>query len=83
MIGRDVLEYIIENYAKEETGVRTLKRCIEGIVGKLNMLRMYNSSTLPFHIKDFTLPFIVKKEHVDLFLKRKDEEERPWLNMYV
>ncbi len=83
MIGRDVLEYVIENYAKEETGVRQLKRCIEGIVGKLNMLRMYNSKTLPFYIKDFALPFIVKKEHVDLFLKRKDEEDKPWLSMYT
>ncbi len=82
MIGNDVLEYIIEHYAKEETGVRQLKRCIEGIVGKLNMLRMYNSKSLPFYIKDFTLPFIVKKEHVDLFLKKKDEEEKPWLSMY-
>ncbi len=83
MINKEVLEYIIENYAKEETGVRQLKRCIEGIVGKLNMLRMYNSQTLPFYIKDFTLPFIVKREHVDLFLKRKDEEDKPWLSMYV
>lgn len=83
MIGRDVLEYIIEHYAKEETGVRQLKRCIEGVVGKLNMLRMYNSPTLPFYIKEFALPFIVKKEHVDLFLKKKDDEERLWLNMYV
>jgi hypothetical protein len=38
---------------------------------------------LPFYIKDFTLPFIVKKEHVDLFLKKKDEEEKPWLSMYT
>ncbi len=83
MIANDVLEYIIEHYAKEETGVRTLKRCIEGIVGKLNMLRMYNNQSLPFYIKDFTLPFIVKREHVDLFLKKKDEEDKPWLFMYT
>jgi len=81
MISREVLEYIIENYAKEETGVRQLKRCIEGIVGKLNMLRMYNSQSLPFYIKEFALPFIVKKAHVDLFLKRNDED-KPWLSMY-
>jgi hypothetical protein len=58
-------------------GVRELKRCIEQITQKINMLRMYNSPDLPFHIKDFSLPFIVKKEHVPLFIKKKEKEEVP------
>ena len=68
----DVITQIITDYAGEETGVRELKRCIETIVQKINMLRIFNSKDLPFHIKDFSLPFVVKKEHVDLFLKKKD-----------
>jgi hypothetical protein len=36
------------------------------------MLRMFNAKDLPFHIPGFSLPFVVKKEHVDLFLKKKD-----------
>ena len=61
----------MDNYAKEEKGVRELKRCMEQIAQKLNMLRLFNSPDLPFHIKDFCLPFILKKEHVDKFLKDK------------
>jgi hypothetical protein len=70
-ISKDVLQHIIEDYAKEEAGVRELKRCIEQIAQKVNMLRIFNNKDLPFHIPDFHLPFVVKKEHVSLFLKKK------------
>ena len=70
-IGKDVVEHIIREYANEEAGVRELKRCCEQIAQKINMLRMFNSKELPFHIPDFRLPFVLKKEHVDLFLKKK------------
>jgi hypothetical protein len=36
------------------------------------MLRIFNAKELPFHIPNFQLPFVVKKEHVDLFLKKKN-----------
>lgn len=70
-VGKDVLEYIVAEYAKEEEGVRELKRCLEAIAQKVNMLRFFNTKDLPFHIPEFTLPFVVKKNHVDLFLKKK------------
>lgn len=70
-ISAEVIEHILANYANEEKGVRELKRCIEGIVQKINMLRIFNTKDLPFHIPDFHLPFMVKKTHVDLFLKKK------------
>jgi ATP-dependent Lon protease len=73
-IGKDVVEHILKEYAHEESGVRELKRCMEQIAQKINMLRMFNTKELPFHIKDFTLPFVVKKEHVDLFLKKKQPQ---------
>jgi len=70
-VSKEVIEYVLREYASEETGVRELKRCMEQITQKVNMLRMFNSKDLPFYIKDFTLPFVVKKEHIDLFLKKK------------
>ena len=82
-ISKEVLTYIIEEYAKDETGVRELKRCVEQVAQKLNMLRMYNAKELPFHIKDFALPFVVKKEHIDLFLKKKEDKHAPPPNMYL
>lgn len=82
-ISKEILTNIIEEYAKEEHGVRELKRCIEQITQKINMLRMYNSPELPFYIKDFSLPFIVKKDHIKLFLKKKENNDGPPQGMYV
>jgi ATP-dependent Lon protease len=70
-ISKEVLEHMLREYANEETGVRELKRCVEQIAQKINMLRIFNAKELPFYIKDFQLPFVVKKEHIDLFLKKK------------
>ena len=70
-VSKEVLEYIIAEYAGKEPGVRELKRCMEAIAQKVNILRMYNSKDLPFHIPEFSLPFVVKKAHADLFLKKK------------
>ena len=73
-ISHEILEYIVTEYAGDEDGVRELKRCIEQISQKINMLRIFNTKDLPFHIPDFHLPFVVKKSHVDLFLKKKTQE---------
>lgn len=82
-ISKDILKYIIQEYANEEKGMRELKRCIEQVAQKINMLRIYNSKDLPFHIKDFSLPFVVKKEHIDLFLKKKENTDKPPFGMYI
>jgi len=82
-ISKDILTNIIEEYANEEKGVRELKRCIEQVTQKINMLRMYNSPELPFYIKDFALPFIVKKEHIKLFIKKKENSNAPPMGMYT
>ena len=82
-ISKDVLQHILETYAKEEPGVRELKRCIEQIAQRINMLRMFNVKELPFHIPGFTLPFVLKKEHVDLFLKKKNTADKVPMGMYT
>jgi ATP-dependent Lon protease len=82
-ISKEVITYIVENYANEEVGVRELKRCIEQVAQKVNMLRMFNSKDLPFHIKDFTLPFVLKKDHVDLFLKKKEAKDASIAHLYT
>ena len=73
-ISKEILEYIISEYSGDEAGVRELKRCIEQVTQKINMLRIFNTKDLPFYIPDFQLPFIVKKQHIDLFLKKKEAE---------
>jgi ATP-dependent Lon protease len=81
-ISKDILTHIIEEYANEEKGVRELKRSVEQVTQKINMLRMFNSPDLPFYIKDFSLPFIVKREHIKLFLKKKENPNAPPQGMY-
>jgi len=71
-ITKEILTQIIENFTGDEKGVRELKRCIQTIVSKMNMLRFYNDpAKVPFAIPGFSLPFNLKKEHVELFLKKK------------
>jgi ATP-dependent Clp protease ATP-binding subunit ClpA len=82
-ISKEILMYIIKEYANDEKGVRELKRSIEQITQKINMLRMFNSPDLPFHIKDFSLPFIVKTEHIKLFIKKKENSDEPPPGLYV
>ena len=47
------------------------------------MLRIFNSKDLPFHIKDFSLPFVVKKQHIELFLKKKDTGNESYRALYA
>ncbi len=82
-LSKEIVTHIVENYANEEVGVRELKRCVEQIAQKVNMLRMFNTKDLPFHIKDFTLPFVMKKEHVDLFLKKKEVKDMSIAHLYT
>uniref|UniRef100_A0A6C0KR90 AAA+ ATPase domain-containing protein n=1 Tax=viral metagenome TaxID=1070528 RepID=A0A6C0KR90_9ZZZZ len=82
-VSNEILAKIIEDYAKEEKGVRELKRSIEQITQKINMLRMYNSPSLPFYIKDFALPFVVKRDHVGLFIKKKEDMDPVPHGMYL
>jgi MoxR-like ATPase len=83
-ISKEVVQHILDTYAKEEAGVRELKRCMTQIAQKLNMLRLFNNPDYPFHIKDFNLPFILKKDHVDKFLKeRKSSMDESVAHLYT
>jgi len=82
-ISKEILEHVIREHAGEEKGVRQLKRCIEQITQKINMLRMFNTKELPFHIPNFNLPFVLKKEHVDLFLKKKKPVDQSIAHLYT
>ena len=83
-ISKDILQFVIENYTGGEAGVRELKRCIQTIISKLNLLRFYNNpKQIPFAIEGFSLPFILKKSHVELFLKRKSEVDESIQHLYV
>jgi len=79
---KEIIEYILVNYCKEEPGVREFKRAIEQVIQKINMLRIFNSKDMPFYIENFSLPFTILKKHIDLFLKKKNKEDASYLKMY-
>lgn len=83
-ISKEILTYIVENYTGEEKGVRELKRCIQTVISKVNLLRFYNDpKRVPFAIEGFGLPFTLKKEHIDLFLKKKPGMDESVSHMYL
>ena len=83
-ISKEVVQHIIETNTGEEKGVRELKRCIQTIASKLNLLRFYNNpKQVPFAIPNFALPFTLKKEHIELFLKKKDHIDQSISHLYT
>ena len=85
-----IIECIIENYTQKEEGVRNLKRCLENIVSKVNMYELlYDdinkccSIDLDYKIDDFCIPYIVKKDDLDILLKKNDAIDKPPEHMYA
>jgi hypothetical protein len=83
-LSREIIQHIIEHYTGGEQGVRELKRCIQTVVSKINLLRFFNNSKqVPFAIEGFGLPFTVKKSHIELFLKRKEGIDASIAHLYT
>ena len=81
---REMIQFIIEHYTGGEKGVRELKRCIQTVVSKINLLRFFNNpKQVPFAIDGFQLPFTVKRQHLELFLKRKDTIDPSIAHLYT
>ena len=80
----EVIKYIIESYTNGEPGVREMKRAVQTIASKINLLRFYNDEkAVPFAIKNFKLPFTITKEHIDIFLKKKPELNPSIAHLYA
>lgn len=83
----DILRYIITNFTEEE-GVRSLKRCIEEILSKLNLLTMLGE---PIDMVNKLIPFTHKIEYpltittsiVEQLLKDIKKKESMSLSMYL
>jgi len=70
----DVLDYIIEK-TETESGVRNLKRKLETIFSKINLLRISSPEKINF-------PFSVTKTLIDDFIETK-KVVQSYLNMYL
>lgn len=86
----DIIKNIIENFTDNEQGVRNLKRCLETIISKVNMYELlYDSENdkssidLDYTIKDFSIPYNVKLDDLDILLNKNGVTDKPPEHMYV
>jgi ATP-dependent Lon protease len=85
-----VIREIIVTYCNAEEGVRTLRRTIETIISRLNILQFTMSSQgdserihLPYNLDKIEFPMKVTTKVVNMLLKNMNVNERTFLNMYV
>jgi ATP-dependent Lon protease len=73
LLSDEVIQNIINNFAEKENGVRNLKRCLEEIVSKCNILRYDPTGELiNFKSKKFSLPIEINNDNLNDFIKKKD-----------
>jgi hypothetical protein len=85
-IPQDVVRFMILNYTDtNEKGIRSLKRLINVLVKKINMLKSMKDSIdkniLSYNIKDFKLPIELTIDHVRTLLE--DQKKTEYLHMYM
>ena len=86
----DIIQNIVEKYTHNEEGVRNLKRCLETIISKINMYELlYDDNNdksmldLDYTIKNFSIPYKVKKDDLDILLNKNSDHDKPPEHMYV
>jgi ATP-dependent Lon protease len=82
----DVIKYIINKYATDESGVRNIKRCIEDLFLKINLLRLIKnkeSIEIKYKIDNLKFPLDVSIEIVDNLLGVVSKNQSSLHLMYV
>lgn len=82
-INDDVLRQIMSQYTQNEKGVRNLKRCLDAIMAKCNILRYIpaeQQKSMGFAVKGFKMPYKMTLESLSQFLE-KDEQVNPSVSM--
>ena len=84
ILNDDNIKHIISKTSKEQ-GVRNLKRSLETIISKINVLRLnsHNLLNLPFKIKDFKLPITLTNDIINNLIDKKIDFDAPPPFMYM
>jgi ATP-dependent Lon protease len=81
---REMVEYIIMKKAKEETGIRQLKKCIEKVLNRLNFDIL--TSCVPSSVRvcegDGQTKHTITAKYIDGIVKGKTEDDS-YLSMYI
>ncbi len=89
IIPDDTLQYLVnqQKYTKQEEGVRNLKRCLEIIYTKLNLLRLVKPDSNLFSKEldlNITFPITLTRKHVETLIKiQEDPINKTLLSLYV
>ena len=79
IINNEVMDYINQNLTEKEKGVRNMKRCIETICSKLNLIRLSKNPALigkDIDI-DFKTPYTVTIDDVQKLIKLNNDNDFP------
>jgi ATP-dependent Lon protease len=79
------IKFIIENYSKEEKGVRSLIRTIESMMTRLNMLRVAKHESMKDYkfYMDISFPLIISESVVKTLLCDFEKKEpEVWRSLY-
>ena len=78
------IKYIIQNHCATEPGVRELKRCIETILRRINVLKYSKKIKLNYSLEKMKFPLEINNEIIDELLQdRKRKDSTSQLMMYV
>jgi ATP-dependent Lon protease len=83
---KDATKFLIEEYSKDEEGVRTLIRAVETLVTRINLLRIADEETAKSYnfYKPITLPMEVDVETVKHILQENSPKKvESWMTMYT
>lgn len=87
IISPEIVSYIINKSQIKEKGVRQLERNIYSIFERINVLKLLNNDDntpfISYKIKDFKIPFILEKQHIDILFNEYNTTNKDYLNMYV
>lgn len=84
-----IIDTIVNKYTNGEEGVRNLKRCLDLIILKINLVRFFDQSmmeslNLPYKIKNIKLPVEVDEDIISELLKlTRLTSNQPPPGMYV
>jgi ATP-dependent Lon protease len=82
----DGLQFLINEYSKEEKGVRTLIRTVEGLMTRLNMLRIADKETMSDYsfFMDVSFPLQIDEKVIKTLLGDiNPKEPESWRSMYT
>lgn len=79
------IRYIIENYCSTELGVRELKRCIETILRRVNVLKYSKKIKLNYSLEKMTFPLEINNKIINELLqdRKRKSDSTSQLMMYL